>query len=327
MSWFFSTSQKLENQQLGDYKQEKTEQTVDVTEQVVETTEQVTETKDQVPDTIEQHSVEQIEQIVQRLHEEKQKAAELKQTIEQLQSLIEEKDKKLKEQAELISQHVAEGKETVTPETPKQPEVTPENETADAVKEQLKALSELVDARMKELIADRTELSTKLDAKTTQYEELIARVQEDRYRKDKVKILRRNINLRNLVSSVLDDYQHETPKMAGHDTAAATFLETQLEKIVEKIDADLRQEMLVPLVKGVEGSDFDAEHQEIVERQETDNPELDGKVFRSVAPGYVWTLPYIFKPRVNENGEEVYTYNFLLRSEDVITYKYIKKEE
>lgn len=317
MSWFFSTSNEPVDQQIDDLKQETIDQAVDVKEQVTEAT-------DKMPDPMEKHSVEQMEQIVRQLHEEKHKVAELKQTIEQLQSLIEEKDKKQKELTEPFSQHTAE-QETVTHETHEQPEGTSDSEETGEVKELLKVLSELVDTRVKELISDRQELSMRLDAKTTQYEELIARVQEDRYRKDKVKILRRNINLRNLVSSVLDDYQRDTSKMEGHDTAAATFLETQLEKIIEKIDADLRQEMLVPLVKGVEGSDFDAEHQEIVERQETDNPELDGKVFRSVAPGYVWTLPYIFKPRVNESGEEVYTYKFLLRSEDVITYKYVNK--
>lgn len=322
ISWFFSSSKETSEGSAEDSQQEQQQQ--------------MPETVKQTPET-EPSPEDQMDKIVQRLHEEKQKAVELKQTIEQLQSVIEEKDKKLKEQAEQLAQQTAEEHklqtDTPQPQQADTPQSQPETKTTqgsdaqDAVMQQLKALSELVDARVKELIADRTELSTRLETKTTQYEELIARVQEDRYRKDKVKILRRNINLRNLVSSVLDDYRQETPKMEGADTAAATFLETQLEKIIEKMDADLRQEMLVPLVKGVEGSDFDAEHQEIVERQETDNPELDGKVFRSVAPGYIWTLPYIFKPRVNENGEEIYTYNFLLRSEDVITYKYVKKEE
>lgn len=294
-----------------------------------------------------QHSEDQIDSVIKQLHDEKHKNSELKQNIEELKAVIEEKDKRLKALNEQAS--VTDNTQQEVPNAPptKEEQPTPieqaksqvdtqpsENEQPqkpdehqDAIMQQLKNVTELLETRIKELVNDRVDLSNKLEEKNARYQELTDKIQEDRYRKDKVKILRRNINMRNLVSSVLDEYRNESPRTVGFDTPAAIFLEQQLEKIIEKLDADLRQEMLVPLVNGLEGSDFDAEHQEIVERQPTDRPELDGKVYRSVAPGYVWTLPYIFKPRVNENGEEIHTYRFLLRSEDVITYKYVKKEE
>lgn len=291
---------------------------------------------------VQQPSEEQINVVLRQLRDEKDNNTELRQTVEQLNARLKEKDEKLKALAvemefrqQLLSQsglqseefHPKEEETTPNEKSQSVEQPQPQQEHFDKAEKLLSEIHDSLDSRVKELVAVCNELSCKLDDKTVRYQELIERVQEDRYRKDKVKILRRNINMRNLVASVLDDYRHDIPREQGYDTPAALFLEQQLEKIIEKIDADLRQEMLVPLINGLEGTDFDAECQEIVDRQPTDHPELDGKVYRSVAPGYVWTLPYIFKPRVNESGEEVHSYKFLLRSEDVITYKYVKPEE
>lgn len=272
-------------------------------------------------------SDEQINQIITQLHEEKVKNSEYRQSIEQLQAKILEKDEMLKSLNEKTVLNDAEALKDNEENTNNVEEPLANDDQQGSMIQQLKTISDLLDIRIKELVEDRKELLSKLEDKNSHLEDLISRVQEDRYRKDKVKILRRNINMRNIINSVLEEYRQDNPRMDGYDMPAAIFLEQQLEKIIEKLDADLRQEMLIPLVKGLEGTDFDAEHQEIVERQPTDRPELDGKVYRSVAPGYVWTLPYIFKPRVNETGDEIYTYKFLLRSEDVITYEYIKKEQ
>lgn len=286
------------------------------------------------------YSEEQVDKIIQELHGEKNKNSELKQTNEQLLATIDEKDKKLKDLVRLLdsvgekvqesSDEVSESRKQMTDvDSQRLKDAEPKREydkQQDPVIQHLIDIRELLELRVKELIEDRIKLSDELSNKNSRYQELLDRIQEDRYRKDKVKILRRNINMRNLISSVLDEYRNEDPCPKGYDTPAAIFLEKQLDKIIEKLDADLRQEMLVPLVNGKEGSNFDAEYQEIVERQPTNCLELDGKVYKSVAPGYVWTLPYIFKPRINEKGEEIHTYKFLLRSEDVITYKYEEKE-
>ena len=325
------------------------------TEPELEPDENVETTETPQPPELQQSSEDKIDDIIMQLHAEKALNCELAQANEQLKAQVEAKNAKIKELESAIknarqettpvdapqpqSNETAESSEaadspknTPTEEVPMPSEAPRPQEASQPVgsaelEKQLAAFRDVLDTTVSKLVAENNALSLKLDDKTSRYQELVERVQEDRYRKDKVKILRRNINMRNLVSSVLDDYRCETPRMAGYDSQAALFLEQQLQKIIEKLDADLRQEMLVPLVNGLEGTDFDAEHQEIVERQPTDRPELDGKVYRSVAPGYVWTLPYIFKPRVNETGEEVYTYKFLLRSEDVITYKYVKPEE
>jgi len=275
---------------------------------------------------VQQSSEEEMNSLIQQLQEEKSNNTELRQIIEELKIKIEEKEKQLKTlSAQSVSTDNRPNKDSKESQQPVVASTIEKNQ--EKMMQQMATMSEKLDLRIKELIDDRTNLSMRLEEKASRFEDLAGRVQEDRYRKDKVKILRRNINLRNLISHVVEDYREEKPQKDGYETPAANFLEQQLEEIIKAIDADLQQEMLTPLVNGVEGSDFDAEYQEIVERQPTERPELDGKVYRSVSPGYVWTLPYIFKPRINETGEEIHTYKFLLRSEDVITYKYEMKEQ
>ena len=167
-------------------------------------------------------------------------------------------------------------------------------------------------------------LDVKKANKEERYEQLVSRVQEDRYRKDKVKILSRMIRMRSNITDMLGFYESEA--MEGKDSDAATYLQKQIKAFIDGLDADLRQEMVIKMENGKPGSDLDEEHQEAVGTEPTDQPELAGKVCRSVSPGFYWTLPYIFKPRVNETGEEIMSYKFVINYEQVITYQY-KKEQ
>ena len=72
---------------------------------------------------------------------------------------------------------------------------------------------------------------------------------------------------------------------------------------------------------GKNGGTVDPEMQETVETVPTNDPGMDGKIFRSLSPAYVWTLPYILRPRLSETGEEIKSYRFLIRPEQIITYK------
>lgn len=155
------------------------------------------------------------------------------------------------------------------------------------------------------------------------YSTLFSQVQEDRYRKDKVKILSRSIHMREMIMDLLFDYQAD--KMEGCEMPAAQFLQTQLKNLIVCLEADLKQEKVFKMENGKDGADFDEEHMEACGVEPTDNPELSGKVCRSVAPGYYWTLPYILKPRITDTGDEVYSYKFIISYERVITYKYSKQ--
>lgn len=193
--------------------------------------------------------------------------------------------------------------------------------------ELLKLMQEVrdtVEQRYGQLLDEQREMRKEKANKEERYEQLVSRVQEDRYRKDKVKILSRMIRMRSNITDMLGFYESEA--MEGKDSDAAAYLLKQIKALIDGLDADLRQEMVIKMENGKPGSDLDEEHQEAVGTEPTDQPELAGKVCRSVSPGFYWTLPYIFKPRVNETGEEVMSYKFVINYEQVITYQY-KKEQ
>lgn len=221
--------------------------------------------------------------------------------IEELQKIIEE----------LKSQEAPAEEPTLEP----QPAVD-----VDAIISKVSDLIKNENGKLIELCNEAQKAREKAEDK---YSTLFSQVQEDRYRKDKVKILSRSIHMREMIIDLLCNYQAD--KMEGCETPAAQFLQTQLNKLIDCLEADLKQEKVFKMENGKDGADFDEEHMEACGVESTDNPELSGKVCRSVAPGYYWTLPYILKPRITDNGDEIYSYKFIISYEQVITYKYTKE--
>ena len=115
--------------------------------------------------------------------------------------------------------------------------------------------------------------------------------------------------------------QHRSDKAKSEETV---FLEQQFEKLIVAMDDTLKHEMVSTMTQAAEGADFDEEPMEAIDTINTDNAALDGKVHRSLSACYVWTLPYILKARIDENGNEVRNYRFVLHPEEVILYKYNK---
>lgn len=180
-------------------------------------------------------------------------------------------------------------------------------------------LDKLLSNKIATLAEAHKEALKQLDAYSEKYDAIVSHVQEDRYRKDKAKMITRLIRMRGLIKDIAAEYQ--TEHMEGADSPAAQFLQKQLEALVVGLDNDLAQEMVYKIPEAQEGSEFNAERQEATGTQPTDDPEKVGKVYKSLSPAYYWTLPYIFKARVNENGETIHSYKFILTYEQVITYQ------
>lgn len=68
--------------------------------------------------------------------------------------------------------------------------------------------------------------------------------------------------------------------------------------------------------------DFDRKRQEIIETQETELPEKDGKI-ESLLPGYIWSIPMVGSNEVQDE-ERPKTYEFMIRPEQVARLRYIK---
>lgn len=183
-------------------------------------------------------------------------------------------------------------------------------------------LDKLLSDKLAPLAEAHKDALRQLDAYTEKYDSIVSHVQEDRYRKDKAKMITRLIRMRGLIKDITEEYQND--KMEGAETPAALFLQKQLEALVVGLDNDLQQEMVYKIAEAQEGSEFNPDHQEAAGTQPTEDPEKAGKVYKSLSPAYYWTLPYIFKARVNENGETIHSYKFVLTYEQVITYQLTK---
>ena len=170
------------------------------------------------------------------------------------------------------------------------------------------------------LSSENRELRMKLAEKQERLENILQSVQEDRYRKDKIKLINKYIYHIDLIRQTLYDFNSARDSSKEKDPETV-FLERQLEETAAGLEAVLMQEMVEKVQTGKNGGTVDPEMQETVETVPTNDPGMDGKIFRSLSPAYVWTLPYILKPRISDTGEEVRSYRFLIRPEQIITYK------
>jgi molecular chaperone GrpE (heat shock protein) len=239
--------------------------------------------------------------------------------LQNLKLVLEQKDIEIKELKEKLQAQTLPAEESTTKET----EPAPLESSKLDIGALLTPIKEMIDVQNTKLLTLCQQLQEQNDSITDKYDAITRQMQEDRYRKDKVKILSRTIRMRGMITDMLADYDNDA--MSGNDTPAAQHLKLQLHKIIDCLEADLRQEMVYKLENGVEGADFNDELMEACGVELTDKPELSGKVCRSVEPGYYWTLPYILKPRISDTGEEIYSYKFILSYEQVITYKYQKQ--
>ena len=69
-------------------------------------------------------------------------------------------------------------------------------------------------------------------------------------------------------------------------------------------------------------NEFDRKRQEIVETQETELSEKDGKI-ESLLPGYIWSVPMVGSNEV-QGEERPKTYEFMIRPEQVARLRYVK---
>ena len=174
---------------------------------------------------------------------------------------------------------------------------------------------------MKKNQAERIQqLEDKNDEKQERLEKIIQTVQEDRYRKDKLKLIKRCVFQADLIRKLLKcDYPEVSKDMSPEEREA--FLLKQMESVVTGMESMLLDEGVEVVHFAKEGEKVQSEFQEVVGTRPTDDPEKDGTVAESINPGYVWTLPYILKAKLNESGDEIKHYRFLMQSEQVVAYK------
>ena len=103
------------------------------------------------------------------------------------------------------------------------------------------------------------------------------------------------------------------------------LLYKSIETLTEWVDGSL-QAVAVRQYVDHDSKELDRKRQEIVETQETSNPDEDGLI-KSVLPGYVWAVPLVGSNDMRQIEERPRVYEFMIRPEQVARLKYVKPHE
>lgn len=241
------------------------------------------------------------------------KAAETAKAAEEVKAAEEAKDaEEVKDAEEAKTAEPEEERKSVVPDDGMQ-------RALDALGEKMNELSARIGDDYQRLLKENADIQERLDQKQERLEQIMQATQEDRYKKDKIKLVNKYIYQMDLIRKVLYDF--DSLRKVQSEKESVAFLERQLTSIVVSMEATLAQEMVESIQCGEHGGTFNPELQESIDTVATDNPELDGKIYASINPGYVWTLPYILKAKITDKGDEIKSYRFLVRPEQVIIYR------
>lgn len=108
-------------------------------------------------------------------------------------------------------------------------------------------------------------------------------------------------------------------------------LETGLKELEQWVDASLKNNS----IRRYQDTDIDnmtlnRKRQELVDREETNVPSEDGS-YRTVSPGYVWSVPYLVVnsdiqlEKILKENDAPRTFSYVIRPEEVVKLKYNKE--
>lgn len=103
------------------------------------------------------------------------------------------------------------------------------------------------------------------------------------------------------------------------------LLYNSIEDLTEWVDGSLKAVAVRQYVEH-DSKELDRKRQEIVETQETSNPDEDGLI-KSVLPGYIWSVPLVGSNDMQQFEERPRIYEFMIRPEQVARLKYVKPHE
>jgi len=170
-------------------------------------------------------------------------------------------------------------------------------------------------SEVSEQLAENEKLEDLLKDRNT----VIQSYQEDVYRKITAPLIKQFISLADMMNAVLSSEEAQN--------ADVEYWKLQFEKTIHSTQYILNDFSVNTYTESVEGSTFDPNRQEVASTYETTDESLDKKIHSSVCPGYTWTLPYILRPKANGEKHLQTSYEFIIRKEQVKTYKYINSNK
>lgn len=145
--------------------------------------------------------------------------------------------------------------------------------------------------------------------------EAIARYESDVIYKTQKDLIMELIGIADQLRMTLSDYS----------TNKEINLHHAIEQLEEWVDGSL-QAVAVRKYINIDTQEFDRKRQEIIEVQETSNPEEDG-MLKSLLPGYVWSVPMVGSNEMLQAEERPKKFEFIIRPEQMACLKYNKIEE
>jgi len=143
--------------------------------------------------------------------------------------------------------------------------------------------------------------------------EIIQSYQQDVYKKLTSPFIKQFIALADMMTILLTDEENKNKDVV--------FWEKQFEQIIKSILFILKDFSVNNYSEAKQGDLFDPNRQEVISTKETGDESLDKKIYRSVNTGFIWELPYILKPKQNGEAHLQKVYEFIIRKEQVETYK------
>lgn len=176
-------------------------------------------------------------------------------------------------------------------------------EKLDSIINEIQSLRNIV-ADQSKVINEQTAIIKKQHERIIQYEnDVIYKTQKD--------LIMELIGIADQLRYTLNDYAVEK----DFDS-----LYKSIGDLTEWVDGSLQA---VGIRKSVSIDDeFDRKRQEIVETQETELPEQDGKI-KAILPGYIWAVPMVGSNEVQDE-ERPKAYEFMIRPEQVARLRYVK---
>lgn len=144
---------------------------------------------------------------------------------------------------------------------------------------------------------------------------IIQSYQEDVYKKLTAPLIKQFIFLSDMMARVTQEDRAEKDD---------SYWEAQFKEVINSILFILRDFSVINYTEAVEGELFNPNRQEVISTKETTDEMLDKKISRSLLPGFIWELPYILRPKVNGEKHLQTAYEFILRKEQIETYKHVK---
>lgn len=145
--------------------------------------------------------------------------------------------------------------------------------------------------------------------------EAIARYESDVIYKTQKDLIMELIGIADQLRMTLNDYS----------TNKEINLHDAIEQLEEWVDGSL-QAVAVRKYINMDTQELDRKRQEIIEVQETSNPEEDG-MLKSLLPGYVWSVPMVGSNEMLQAEERPKKFEFMIRPEQMARLKYNKIEE